>query len=125
MKKTTKLYRHWNNGGRLLYVGVSHDAIKRLAQHEADKEWQSEIARVTIDTYPTREAAEQAEREAVRNENPLHNRICFRPKNEIGLPQPRTSYRGFWKNLSQEGKAEHLAKLRGCGPVQSNSIGRM
>jgi hypothetical protein len=75
--KATKLYRHWGAGGELLYVGISANVVARLAQHNNGSHWANNIARMTIETYPTREAAERAEREAIRTENPLHNNARY------------------------------------------------
>lgn len=69
----TKLYRHFDATGQLLYVGISLSAIHRLQQHKRTAHWASQIANVTIEPHPTRAAALAAEREAIRQENPAHN----------------------------------------------------
>ena len=69
----TALYRHWNADGELLYVGISLNAVSRLAQHRIEANWFDDIARVDIEWHPTREAAESAERSAIKTEHPLHN----------------------------------------------------
>ena len=67
------LYRHFDRDGRLLYIGISLNAIARLAEHRDTSHWFSQIARVEIEPYPTRKAALAAELEAIRTENPLYN----------------------------------------------------
>ena len=69
----TQLYRHYDNNKKLLYVGISLSAAVRLAQHREAAHWFDEIANVTIETFPTREAALAAERNAIANENPACN----------------------------------------------------
>jgi hypothetical protein len=69
----TKLYRHFDKDGRLLYVGVSLSAIVRLASHKQASEWFDQVTTVIIETLPTREAALIAEKLAIQNEKPLYN----------------------------------------------------
>lgn len=69
----TKLYRHWGNDGELLYVGISLSAVYRLSQHMDASHWSNSIAKVTIESYPTRKEAMKAEESAIIKENPAHN----------------------------------------------------
>ena len=69
----TNLYRHFAGDGRLLYVGISLNAIIRLAAHRTRSSWFDEIVRVEVERHPTRQAALAAELAAIRNEKPLHN----------------------------------------------------
>lgn len=69
----TALYRHFDGAGELLYVGISLNAVSRLAQHRLEANWFDEIARIDIEWHPTREAAEAAERAAIKAEYPRHN----------------------------------------------------
>jgi len=69
----TALYRHYDADGALLYVGIALSPLARLAQHRASA-WVHEIARVEIDWHETREAALEAERQAIIEKNPKHNK---------------------------------------------------
>lgn len=69
----TALYRHFDCDGKLLYVGVSLSAVARLAQHRDNSHWYRRIANMTTEWHPTRKAALDAERKAVRSENPECN----------------------------------------------------
>lgn len=69
----TDLYRHFDASGELLYVGISLSAIGRLAQHKRRASWASQIANVTIETFPTRKEALRAEAQAIVTENPKYN----------------------------------------------------
>ena len=73
--KGCHLYRHFDEDGALLYVGISLSALNRLAAHIEDSAWYWSIATVKIEVHPTREAAEEAERQAIRNERPLFNHM--------------------------------------------------
>ena len=67
------LYRHFNAAGELLYVGISLSALGRLGQHRTNARWYSTVAAVTIETFPTRAEAAEAEHKAIREERPRHN----------------------------------------------------
>lgn len=69
----TALYRHWNADGELLYVGISLNAVSRLAQHRVEANWFDDIARIDIEWHPDRSSADAAERAAIKAEHPLHN----------------------------------------------------
>ena|SRR5688572_11108844 len=68
-----QLYRHFDCDGTLLYVGISMRALVRLASHKATSEWFGDISRVQIETFPSRQEAEEAERNAIETENPVFN----------------------------------------------------
>jgi predicted GIY-YIG superfamily endonuclease len=69
---STKLYRHFDAKGTLLYVGMSLNPFKRLGEHR-HAHWYESIDRVEIERFETRAEAAAAEREAIRREKPLHN----------------------------------------------------
>jgi predicted GIY-YIG superfamily endonuclease len=69
----TVLYRFYNSQGSLLYIGITNNFDARLRQHLRDKPWAGQIARKTITTYATRQAALNAEVQAIRRERPRHN----------------------------------------------------
>jgi predicted GIY-YIG superfamily endonuclease len=74
----TALYRHFDEDGALLYVGVSLSALARLGQHQANAHWFGCIANVTIQWFETRSEAMEAELAAIRSERPKYN-IAGRP----------------------------------------------
>ena len=65
----TSLYRHFDREGRLLYVGISMNVFARLAQHRRESHWYSQITRVEIEHFDSREEVLAAEGEAIRGEN--------------------------------------------------------
>jgi predicted DNA-binding transcriptional regulator AlpA/predicted GIY-YIG superfamily endonuclease len=69
----TSLYRHFDREGRLLYVGISMNVFARLAQHRRESHWYSQITRVEIEHFDSREEVLAAEGEAIRGEKPLHD----------------------------------------------------
>ena len=75
----TVLYRHWDAEGRLLYIGISHDAERRLREHRQCSPWAPQIAKVEMVEYRSRPEAARAERNAIRAENPIHNVERYTP----------------------------------------------
>jgi len=71
----TALYRHWDADGNLLYVGISLSAVHRLTQHKRDSHWHDSIANMTIEWFDNRREALAAEREAIRMERPIFNKM--------------------------------------------------
>ena len=69
----THLYRHFNQKGVLLYVGISLSTVARLTQHRTASHWYNDIASVTVEKFESRAAALRAERCAIAKENPVHN----------------------------------------------------
>ena len=96
----TELYRHYDAAGRLLYVGVSWSAVARYGGgHRVTASWAHEAVKMTIERFPTRQEALEAEATAIRSEKPLHNgtnakprRVRMAPAKAVevyGPPQPR------------------------------------
>ena len=83
MNNTTALYRHFNEHGILLYVGISSDHHLRFQSHLKAAEWKERITKVTIERFSTREEAHAAEIAAIENEEPLWNKHHQR-KGSIG-----------------------------------------
>jgi hypothetical protein len=67
------LYRHFAADGSLLYIGISLRAMARLGQHRRHAHWFHQIAIVTMEKFPTREAVRAAEKAAIQAERPAHN----------------------------------------------------
>lgn len=72
------LYRFYNDGGQLLYVGITNDPPRRMKRHSEKKSWWPKVRGLTFDWYPDRSSVLAAEKRAIRIENPLHN-IVGRP----------------------------------------------
>lgn len=67
------VYRHYDEDGLLLYVGVSNDVGRRLEQHSKTAPWARRVSRTTIVSFPDRESALAGEREAIETEKPTYN----------------------------------------------------
>jgi hypothetical protein len=77
------LYRYWSDRGTLLYIGISINAVARLAQHR-DKPWFPRIAKITVERFDTYDEAEAAELRAICYEGPIHNIKGPRDAKDIG-----------------------------------------
>lgn len=84
----TFLYRHFDKANQLLYIGISLSAVQRLSQHRDASHWFKQIRSVTIESFPSREAALEAERECIFREKPIHNVV--RPISQFELKKKTT-----------------------------------
>jgi len=73
----TWVYRLYGWSGLLLYVGCTNDVDRRLKEHRRLSPWYAlaDNARTTWLDGPA--AAHQAERDAIRTEHPLFNRVEY------------------------------------------------
>lgn len=71
----TILYRHFDKQGRLLYVGISLGVLHRTSRHKAGSSWFDQIATITLEHFPNKANASAAEKRAIRDECPAHNRL--------------------------------------------------
>lgn len=110
------LYKHFDSDGNLLYVGISFSVAERISQHKKGSNWFADSGYVTILKFPSRSLAEQAERIAIRTENPLHNvihKVTQRSRRKkwkwTGLGDG-SKYEPFYKALAE--LDEKLARLQ-------------
>lgn len=87
MRTALYRYRYYDIDDALLYVGVSLNAVYRLAQHRQDKSWFSDIKTVKLETHDTRTAALDTEREVIRRESPKYN-IVHKVSEKWVCPNP-------------------------------------
>jgi hypothetical protein len=69
----TSLYRLFDESDVLLYVGVTGNLGRRLAQHAVDKAWWEAVATITVKRYPSRDMALAYEAQAILEERPRFN----------------------------------------------------
>lgn len=79
----TDLYRHYDNSGCLLYVGVSLNVFQRHKQHKVHAHWIDDVSRVDVEKFSSRQEALAAERLAIRTENPKHNLQRQKPQKTL------------------------------------------
>lgn len=76
----TALYRYFDAAGGLLYVGIAADPAIRDEQHQRQSAWHKLAADRTVEWFESREEAHQAERWAIRGEEPLFNSTHASPE---------------------------------------------
>lgn len=67
------LYRFFDADGVLLYVGISLHGIQRMSNHQTTQPWWSSVSRTSLEHFPDRESAREAERAAIASEGPRYN----------------------------------------------------
>lgn len=75
----TALYRLYDEGRRLLYIGITKTPESRWNSHAIFKSWWPEVSTKTVDWYSDRWMAAVAEYIAITDERPVHNRDRERP----------------------------------------------
>jgi predicted GIY-YIG superfamily endonuclease len=71
----TALYRLYDAEDQLLYIGISSSPTRRWRQHERDKGWWPQVAKLVMVWLDSRLDAQSAEGHAIKAEGPLHNVI--------------------------------------------------
>lgn len=69
------VYRYYDGGGVLLYVGIANDFLRRHEQHKKGAGWHHHARVAHCEIYPWRLMAEFVERCAIENEAPEFNRL--------------------------------------------------
>ena len=93
------LYRYFDAGRILLYVGRSGEYASRELAHIARPDWMQFAASSTIERYPTPDELRQAEREAIKAEHPIFN------KHHNDTPAAKARLRAY---LEQAGRLDLL-----------------
>lgn len=68
------LYRLYDKGGQLLYIGITDNCFRRWKEHSKNQDWWGRVHQFTQDWYPDRRSVELAERRAIITESPLYNK---------------------------------------------------
>jgi hypothetical protein len=112
------LYLLYDRFDRLLYVGITCDVGRRMAEHAEDKAWWPEVARkriVSVRPRPgetPRLAAERLERLTIRAERPLYNIVHNgRSTRPVLTRAPR-------RPVSQRRRARTVRRARRGSPVR-------
>lgn len=78
------LYRHYASDGTLLYVGASLRVLDRLQEHKSRSSWYDLVLNIRLERHPSIDAAKEAERIAIRDEHPVHNKKSgMKPSNLV------------------------------------------
>jgi hypothetical protein len=86
----TAVYRFFDAKGGLLYIGSSGNPDQRMSGHRSNSPWFVKVDSRTDDWYPDQAAAFEAEKQAIRDENPPYNRMNYTP---TLIADPATTFR--------------------------------
>jgi predicted GIY-YIG superfamily endonuclease len=109
----TALYRFFDEGGALLYVGITAHVEARWLDHERTKPWWPQVATRTVEWFDTRPPALAAENRAVKEERPVYNvngtgwDVTRRPL----TPEERTPGQIQANLLEYCGRAQHAGEV--------------
>lgn len=115
---TCALYRHFDADGALLYVGITDNPSRRLAEHIKADNWK--IAEVKVEWFDSRACALQAECAAIRVEQPRHNVGAGNKAHAA----PPSGWRGRLSDAIAESRLSMrgTSKLANLGPGYVHSI---
>jgi predicted GIY-YIG superfamily endonuclease/ribosomal protein S27E len=68
------LYRFFNAQDELLYIGITKNPWHRFKSHQNQKAWFRDVAKSTMEHFPSRRELITAEIRAIQTENPKYNR---------------------------------------------------
>lgn len=74
-KEPTTLYRFYDQGQGLLYIGIAVNHNNRIARHRTTKPWWGEVKEIETVLYPTRDEARWAEKVEVLLGMPKYNTL--------------------------------------------------
>ena len=69
----TAVYRFYDTGDALLYIGIADKIGRRWDEHARSQLWWGEVQRQTVTWYDHRSEAERVEVDAIRDEHPRYN----------------------------------------------------
>ncbi|MEP2955550.1 MAG: helix-turn-helix domain-containing protein [Sulfitobacter sp.] len=75
MTTRTALYRHYDEAGVCLYIGITDDLSTRDKDHAKGADWHKLVARSETQWFNSRVEARAAETRAILQERPAHNRM--------------------------------------------------
>lgn len=70
--RPTCVYRAYI-GDELAYVGLTCSPLGRVSTHRSRKPWWVRVTRVDLEWFDNRTDAQNAERTAIRDEDPIYN----------------------------------------------------
>jgi predicted GIY-YIG superfamily endonuclease len=122
------LYRFYEAGGQLLYVGITSKPGERWEAHTRSQPWWPEVARQTMEWHTDRTSALDAERTAIRQERPLYNARHSIGLSTLTLKTTWTCPACQWKTTDPVEQVEHMEQeVRGlaAGPAPREDVERL
>ena len=124
-----QLYRHFDQDGELLYVGMSISSLFRLAGHKRSS-WFPQIRKITIEHYSSKQAARIEEIVAIRTENPRYNIDGVKAKHRLSpFLRKGVSDMGRLGGIARalklsKRRRQEIARQAGKAPKRKRTVGR-
>lgn len=103
-QEPTSLYRFFDSGGALLYVGITDHLPGRVREHSKAAPWFRQAATVKVEHFPSRPKAAAAEVRAIKGEGPIYNVV----HNSGGRTPSSDSARGRW--VFRAHRSDHMKR---------------
>jgi predicted GIY-YIG superfamily endonuclease len=122
----TALYRYFDEDDVLLYVGITDSPGRRWEQHMREQPWWPAARSHTVRLHDSREAAEMAERVAIRDERPVYNIAHAAPSlATVVSEQPWRCPACGWEAFALAGQIDHMLYETRCvtadtGPLEAD-----
>lgn len=109
MSESHILYRFYDAGDRLLYVGITNSPPARFRQHRGGKDWWDTVTAITLERFHSRADLAAEERVAILVERPRYNIVHNRGTGRSEL--------GPYRHPRHIGTVYHLqrATCQACG----------
>jgi predicted GIY-YIG superfamily endonuclease len=120
----SNLYRHYDKDGRLLYVGVSDNPDKRLKKHRYASRWSALIERMEVQKFESLKGALEAEKTAIKEEQPLYNTHHGSPIDKADRPKLGGLGRGQGRKPVKVGEDTVTMSIR-MTPAQREKVAQL
>ena len=107
------MYRMFSADGTLVYVGCTGNVPKRLDLHRSATPWWDDVATVTVQHFPNRRSALDAEAQAIRSESPRYNRY-YNGADPIASRRVPTDSADLFARWRDGETLEAIGQDRGC-----------
>ena len=109
MRERTCVYRLYDVGDRLLYIGITTDPQIRWQAHSG-RSWWPEVARKEVRWFDKRAEAEAVETAAIKAERPLHNRAHadYHPPLGTSVRELRSNFADVINDAAVHGKVTFI-----------------
>jgi predicted GIY-YIG superfamily endonuclease len=95
------LYRHFDENGLLLYVGMSANPVRRTRDHAGYEKWFSEIREIKMQPFESRSDALENERQAILIEKPKFN--VYGQGKTAKSDDPADGYKQLFRDWGRQG----------------------
>ena len=108
------LYRYFDAEERLLYIGTSINAFRRLGERIGKLSWFKDIKTVSLDEFSNMAKATAAEKAAIKREKPLFNVVHSTKKKHMSKRSDALfEYQQFLRRSLERRKRAILLKEKG------------